>query len=508
MSLMKTLDPKKIVLWSLIFFIIYMMALLRPIHQDDGWYASFALRYLDLWGMVKNASYFSFADSNGGHDGPLGITFSSLQSVFFALFGFSIETSRLFNAVVIFGLVFTFHKITQKELPKFSWWITVALIIHPVFYYHFYNRPEIVAALLVLISIYILLYHSTKASYLFVAYFIWAFVLDTHPIAIFSLIGVGLWHWSKNANQTKIILFAGLSGLFAKIIINQLANGNIGLFAGFIGQVPINFGDHYVPLFQSDFSDYLRIAKDRFDSIKSFLVFSGIFILMPVVLLGKQRLKFLKHPLVLNYFAFLILSTFGTEASSNGFALYSIINLMLLYVVALRQCDWIVARKFGWLIFLPLLLSSLRSTGITLFNYKNHHSSLQSSFSQFTNCMVPNAKYLMRPTFVFNNHDKNIKSDYTFGIMNVMRERNIGFMDAIMYKQYDYIVLDERNLKEEFLLDVRSTSNYSNPAYIAYQNIGFRKQEFEDWIAAGQLKPVCDFNEISHGHSVLYKVRK
>lgn len=505
---MKNLDYKKIALWTVIFLVIYAMALERPVHQDDGWYASLALRYMDQLGALDNASFFSIADNYGGRDSPFGVIFVGILAVFYLIFDFSIETTRLSNAVSIFGIVVIFHLLAREIISRFKWWLTTVLLIHPVFYYHFYNRPEIVAALLFLASIYLLLYKANSRAAVFFAFFSWAFILDAHPIAIFSVIGIGVWFWFKNINRTWLIIFSGLAGLAFKMMVNQAINGNVGLFSGFFGQAPVDFGDHYLPILKSDLADFINITLSRFDTIKSFIVYSGIFVMIPLILMGRQRGDFLRHPITINYFVFLILSSAGTEASSNGFGLYSIINLFLLYAVSIQHLPKLQNHKYGWLIFIVLVVTSLRSTGTTLIQYVKYNKEFNVTYSKFTSCFKPNTKYLMRPTFVFENHNKNIWSDASFGILNVMRDRKIGFMDAIIFKKYDYIVLDEKHLTEEFLTDVRPKDAFINPAFISYQNIGLKKQEWDDLLSSGKLQAVCEFNEISHGHTVLYKVNK
>jgi hypothetical protein len=505
---MKTPSLKKIVLWSLLLCAIYGMALLRPIHQDDGWYASFALRYLDQLGLLHNASIFSIGESFGGRESPFGFVFAAAQTFFYGLLGFTLQVTRLFNAVAILGVVFIVYKFAERELFIHRWWLTLAFLIHPVVYYHFYNRPEILAVLFALLSIYILLYKTSDKRLVFFSFFIWAFILDTHPIAIFLVIGIGSMYWARNISNTWLILAGGLSGLILKMTINQLINGNIGLFAGLIGQAPLDFGDHYAPVLKSDFNDFLKIFLERFDTIKSFMVYSGLFILVPYVLIKGKRSEFLSHPLTINYIVFIILSTLGTEASGNGFALYHIAHLFLMYILVLRFCPFIQSKKHSWIIFALLMAMSIKSTSGTMWRYYKYSLSFQNEYTEFVNCMPPNAKYLMRPTFVFDNHEKNIRSDAGFTILMLMQSRNIGFFEAIKYRNYDYVAIDEMHLNGEFIIDKRSDGAFSNPFFSKFKDIGITQKDFEDLISTGKLKPVCEFYEISHGQTVLYKVNK
>jgi hypothetical protein len=495
-------------IWLVILAVVYYMALLRPIHQDDGWYASYALRYLADLGILDNPSYFSFSDINGGKDTHSSFLFSSLQSFFLTLFGFGVGPVRILNSLAITLILVLVHQIVSFYMPRFRWWFTAILAINPIFYYHFYNRPETIATSLMLLSIWLLLSKGSEKIYVFIAYFVWALILDTHPIAIFGVIGIGTWFWVRNLNKSLTIVFGGLSGLLFMLIINQLVNGNLGLFAGWAGQVPINFGDHYVPLLESDFLDFLRIGKERLDTIKSFLVLSGMFIILPFIIYKSNGINFLRHPLIINYFVFVLLSTLGTEASSNGFALYSIVLLVLFFAAIFEFLVQLQSFRFWYLLFVPLIGWSLNSMATTLVRNYNYKKSFDVQFQRFSDCIDENSKVLMRPTFVFATADKGLHSDYFYGILQVMLDNNMSFDQALIFRGYDFVVLDDRNLNEELFLDVRDGKLYDNPAYSKYRSVGISSADFKVLIQNGFLEQLCDFEEISHGKSILYKVNK
>jgi hypothetical protein len=483
-------------IWVLLFALIYVMAYLRPIHQDDGWYASFALRYLNRLGLIENASFYSFQDTLEGNDISGGFLFPGLQTLVMSIFGFSVAAVRVLNAIAITGIIYFVYLFAAWQIPKYKWFITALFALNPVFYYHFYNRPEIIAAFLVLVSTYLLLTRGNSNRSIFYAFLIWGFVLDSHPIAIFCLPGIGLWFWLKNKSKSLYIIGGGLTGLAFMLILNQLINGNLGLFAGLVGQLPMNFGDHYVPLFKSDLKDFLRITQERIGTLFYFTIFSGLFVLITILLYRKQAKTMVSHPIVLNYFVFLLLSTLGTEATSNGFALYSIVMIFLVYIVAIKVFVDSGQNRFGWYIFAPLLLFSLAATCnkiIKNFNYQLH---FEKSARNFGNCIRDNTNVLMRPTFVFSTYD------------NVMIKEKLDFKSALIFKKYDYIIIDENNLKYEFSKDLRDNESFKNPAYEKYIGIGFNSSEFEKWKKEGFLKEVCSFDEISHGNSILYKVHR
>ncbi len=112
----------------------------------------------------------------------------------------------------------------------------------------------------------------------------------------------------------------------------------------------------------------------------------------------------------------------------------------------------------------------------------------------------------MRPTFVFNMGLKGLHSDYTFGIFNVMADNNLSFEEAVKLRGYDYVLLDDQNMNEEFLIDKRNNSTFDNAAYRKYMKIGFTSTEFDALLNKGFLKEVCIFDEASHGKTVIYKV--
>jgi len=498
----------RFLIWLAIFVVVYVMALLRPIHQDDGWYASFSLRYLANFGAIKNPSFFSFSDSNGGNDNPAGFLFASLQSIFLYLFGFQVSSVRILNALTITSILVLVHQIISFQLPRMRWWITVILAINPVFYYHFYNRPETVAASLMLLSIWLLLSKGNKNQYVFLAFFAWGLILDTHPIAIFGVIGIGAWFWIKNLNKSVYIVTGGLSGLVVILVLNQLINGNLGLFAGWAGQVPVNFGDHYVPILKSDLSDFLRIANGRFNTIKSFLLLSGIVVVGPLAFYKQNGVRLMLHPLVINFLAFIFISTIGTEAISNGFALYSIISLVLLYAAVIESWPRLLSFKFWFILFIPLIGWSLKSTASSLVSYYAYKKNFDDKYQEFGDCIGKSSKILMRPTFVFATANKGLHSDYFYGILQVMLDNKMSFEQALILRGYDFVVLDDRNLNEELFLDVRDRKLYDNPAYSKYHNVGISSANFKLLIQNGFLARLCEFEEISHGKSILYKVNK
>jgi hypothetical protein len=495
--------------WLGIFLLIISMAVIRPIHQDDGWYASYALRMLGDWGILENVSFFSYADTNG-NDNPGGFLFSVLQVPFYAILGINVLAARIFNSIIITSLLYVIHLIIRVVAPSFSWVIIVLLIAHPVFYYHIYNRPESLALLLASISMYLLITANGNSQKTFIAYLLWAFILDVHPIAIFTVAGVGMYYWFNNKQTTKFVIGGGLVGIIMYLGLSNLLNGTFGLFDSLINQTKVNFGDHYLPLFQSDLKDYLRIALERFQTIKSSLLLSLIWILIPLFIFRKCSIKGYVGLVLLNTVTFWVFAIFLTEASSNGFGLYSLFIFMLLFVVLLNSViDSYQLKSFwNWIIVLPMLLFMIKSNIGLIGKYYEYYTPFQKNFAEIESCIPNGSKVLMRPTFVFNMGLKGLHSDYTFGIFNVMADNNLSFEEAVKLRGYDYVLLDLRNMNEEFLIDKRNNKTFDNAAYIKYAQIGFTTAEFDSLIQKGFLKQVCVFDEASHGKTIFYKVAR
>jgi len=494
--------------WPGIFILVLLMAIIRPIHQDDGWYASFAFRMLSDFHINDNLSFFSYADSNGGNDIPAGFLFSLLQVPFYALFGVNVLAARIFNAIMITALLFIIHLLLKKIAPKFSWIVVVLLLVHPVFYYHFYNRPESLALFLSASSFYLMLTAENSKWRVFFAFFIWAFILDVHPIAIFTVAGVGLHYWFYHRKQTLLIAAGGILGLILYVALNYAFNGIFGLFAASFGQVPQNFGDHYVPLFQSDLKDYLRIAIDRFQTLKGSILFSLIWVIIPLFLIRKCSIKGYVGLVLFNTVCFWVMATFLTEASSNGFALYSLYVFTFLFIVLINAISDSYSFKpmWNWIAVAPMLLFMVKSDITWLNRYYHEFATFNKSYAEIKTCIPDGSKVLMRPTFAFNMGTKRLHSDYTFGIFNVMADNHLNFEDALKLRKYDFIMLDERNMNEELLIDKRNNAVFNNPAYNKYLQTGITSMGFDSLVQKGFLQPICEYLDPSHGKTICYKV--
>jgi hypothetical protein len=140
--------------------------------------------------------------------------------------------------------------------------------------------------------------------------------------------------------------------------------------------------------------------------------------------------------------------------------------------------------------------------------YYEYYTPFQKNFAEIESCIPNGSKVLMRPTFVFNMGLKGLHSDYTFGILNVMADNNLSFEEAVKLRGYDYVLLDDQNMNEEFLTDKRNNTTFENAAYSKYAQIGFTTAEFDSLLQKGFLKQVCVFDEASHGKTIFYKVAR
>ena len=114
----------------------------------------------------------------------------------------------------------------------------------------------------------------------------------------------------------------------------------------------------------------------------------------------------------------------------------------------------------------------------------------------------------MRPTFVFATANKGFHSDYFCGILQVMLDNKMSFDQALIFRGYDFVILYDRNLNQELFIDVRGEKLYDNTAYSKNRTTRMSSSDFKVLIQNMFLEPICEFEEISQGKSILYKVNK
>ena len=494
--------------WLAIYFIIFIMAYFRPIHQDDGWYASYALRLIQKLNPEEQLSYWSFLDANDS-DMSIGFIFSSLQVPFYLTFGFNVFAVRVLNSILLTLSVYLAFQIVKTIAKRFEWLFVFLLLVNPIFYYHFYNRPEVVALVLVLLSILLMLKKDKKHYDMFFAFALWGLIIDAHPIAILSVFGIGLWTFYDNPNFRKQIVLGGIIGLGFYFIGNKVINGNFGLFNAFFNGEKPGIGDHYIPIFESNLNDFSRIFINRWNGLKLTIIFSGVWLIVPILFYRKAILSRTEIAIVFNLIIFVILSTLLTEASGNGWALYALAVFLLTYVILIKHLRKTFALKSCYaiiIILIPLMLYSTASTSRRLYINisKSHYARNNFNNVNWDSCLPSNSKVLMRPTFVFELANRNLLVDLPFGILNVMKNNKISFKEAIIKRKYDYIAIDERSLNNELLINVREL--WTQPYYREFNETGITREGFQQLIDQGFLQYHCSVFEPMHGETVIYRI--
>ena len=85
----------------------------------------------------------------------------------------------------------------------------------------------------------------------------------------------------------------------------------------------------------------------------------------------------------------------------------------------------------------------------------------------------------------------------------------IGKLVVGKKEPYDYLIKSIENfLNQDLFIDNRNSTDYINPYYKKYINIGSSKQDFFNMIDSDFLIEIGKFNELSHGKTYIYKVNK
>ena len=142
----------------------------------------------------------------------------------------------------------------------------------------------------------------------------------------------------------------------------------------------------------------------------------------------------------------------------------------------------------------------------TVNKYQIYSKYFNENYYDLSELVPDKSKVLIRPTFAFTMAKKQLKADYVFGILNVMKNQDMNFKQSVLFKNYDYLFLDENFLDQDLFIDNRNALDYNNPYYIQYKDVGSTKAEFLNLIDSGFLKQIGSFNEISHGITYIYKI--
>lgn len=502
-----------IALVSAVIFLTYN----RAIKQDDGWYASYVMRWMQHTGHNEIKSYWDYTDTNDLDIG-CSFVFTLIEGIFFSLFGISAVTMKAFNsfeAVMLCCMLYIYVK-REGMIPAVL--LVASLVGWNYFHMHFFNRPELPAAAIAVLILYLLSYYHAYRWLVFAAFMLMPILMDIHPLSLFMIASIALQTFIKKKNKRWYCIAGGLAGLILYFTGNYWINHSFGIFTTLITGQKVALGDHYAPVFSTGFNDMWHIAKERFNFITKTVGISGtiktatfaIVAGTAIYLAYKKKLK--KNRLLSNsirgYVLFIVLSTLFSEATSNGFRLYHSIMFGLLYFSLLLTIYKSIERKqLAYLGLLPFLIFAKDAIPKIreIHNYFKQYG-FYNNFEAFNNLLPENGKALMRPTHAIFNYTKAIHFDYTYGLLRYMQKTGLSFKDAIIKKHYDYLALDEQ-FEQEFFTDISSSYRTDpNPYYVPLQQTGLRSTEFKELVAAGFLQPVSDLNDLFAGKTVLYKI--
>jgi hypothetical protein len=499
----------RLITWVVLIMYTIFNILIRPIHQDDGWYAANAYNLSNSLFYNNQFSSWDFGVP-GVKEVGVGFIYSLIQLFFVSIFGPDvIYTKILIFCILIFSLILL-QRLSRKIAQDFSILLPIIIFLNPIFTYHFYNRPELLSSTVGLLAIYIIINSDflTRKWHILLYIIPWI-MLDVHPISIFFVIGAFFWSLLKKKVQLKNIITGSLIGLFIYLIGNYFFHRSLGLFSPLIGLKPFK-GDHYVPILESNFKDIVRIFIIRHKITLEIFIIS----LIPIFYKGFKKIKSILFILTNNIFffnfsLFIITTSLFTEAVGNGFPLYSIISLMLLLFYVLRINNNITI-KYKLLKFIPLfsLLIYLNFINYNILIKRiKYQISFNNDYYKISKIIPNNSKIAMRPTYAFALSQNHIKGEYFYYILFYMKEKNIGFRKALFEKRYDFIAIDEMDRNSMFG-KLPIYWNNANPFYRNLPNLGIPLDEIDNMLRDGSLSKIYNFNEISHGNTIFYKVNR
>jgi hypothetical protein len=510
---------------AIICFIIFL-TYQRVIKQDDGWYASYAFRWMQKIGNTHIKSLWDYTDSNG-YDIGCSFVITLIQGIFFTVFGISVLSMKALNAFEAIVLCSMLYIYLRKENRVLGLVTTLCLICWSNFHMHFFNRPELPASAIAILILYLLTYCSYSNTRMFFAYFLTCILLDMHPLSLFIVIAMCIKTFWQKPDKRWFAIAGWVCGMTVYFIGNYLINHSFGIFTGaftgtkFTGAimgVNVSLSDHYVPIQDTGLSDIIAIAKERFSFITKAVGVSGYIKLFSFIAMLATAIylwltgKLVKNAMLVNslitYIVFIILATFLSEAISNGFRLYNAITFGIFYFSLLYAIyNSIRVKKLALIGLLPFFVfakdAELKVKESFRYHEENHY---YQTFVNFNNSIPDNTKVLMRPTHAIFNYRKHCRFEYTHGLLCYMNREKLSFKDAIIKKHYNYLALDEQ-FETEFFIDVPSPYRQSpSPYYYPLRNTGLTSAEFKQLVATGFLTPVASLYDAFAGKTVLYKV--
>lgn len=497
--------------------IIIFLTYNRALKQDDGWYLSWVLRWMHDIGNTNIQAYWDYTDTNDV-DAGCSFVYTITEGIYYSIFGIGVAATKALNAIEAIILCSIIYLYIRKENRLLGLLTVVALIGWNMFHIHFFNRPELPASIVAMAILYIFNYRLYSKRQVFFGYFLLGILLDLHPLSLFLVAGMAVKVFIKVPDKRLNAVLGGITGLVVYLAGNYWVNGTLGPFSGLLGGSHVGAGDHYIPILSTGISDILQIAKDRFTfvtksntlgNILKVLCYLTIFGTAVYLLIVKRLFttKLVTNSII-TYFTFIILSTFLSEATSNGFRLYHAIAFGLMYFAILYTIFNTAPVKYlAYIGLIPFMIYAKDAMPLIKQNYHYHEQNrYYREFQEFNDRIPEHTKVLMRPTHAFFTYNKQIRFDYTYGLLRYMHKNNLTFKQAVIKKQYNYLVLDDL-FKTEFFTDVPSPFRTSNaPYYLPLRTTGLTSTEFNNLIATGFLSPIASLYDAFAGNTVLYKV--
>ena len=497
--------------------LIIFLSFNRTIKQDDGWYLSWVMRWMQEIGNSDIKAYWDYTDTND-YDAGCSFLYTIGEGIYFSFFGIGVVATKALNAVEAIVLCSMLYLFIRKENRLLGLITVVALLGWNMFHIHFFNRPELPASIVAMAVLYIFNYRLYSKKSIFLGYLLLSVLLDLHPLSLFLVAGMTIKVFFNETDKRLSALTGGITRLAIYFAGNYFVNQSFGIFTGLIQGVHISLGDHYIPILETGMADMLQITKERFTFLTksntlgnllkalSFLTIFGT----AIYLLFIKRL--FKNKLIITstitYFSFIILSTLLSEAVSNGFRLYHAIAFGIMYFSILYTIFNTAPVKYlAYIGLIPFMIMAKDSLPTIKKNYQYHkQNKYYAKFQVFNDELPEHTKVLMRPTHAFFNYNKAIRFDYTYGLLRYMHKNNLSFKQAVIKKQYNYLALDEL-FETEFFTDKPSSFRISvAPYYYPLRNTGIKSTEFNELVNSGFLKPVSTIYDAFAGNTILYKV--
>lgn len=489
----------------------------RGIKQDDGWYASYVMKWMQKIGNTTIKAYWDYTDTND-YDAGCSFVYTVLEGLYFTIAGISIVSMKLLNTIEALLLLYVIYRYFSKENKILGLIAICCFAGWTMFYNHYFNRPELPASVIAVWILNLLIQHKDNSRKLFLAFMLTGVLLDLHPLSLFLVAGVAAVTFFQTKHKLQCIA-GGLCGITLYFAGNYLVNRNYGLFTTAITGIQISPGDHYIPILNTGWQDMWNITKERFrfmasgGSIVGVIKQTTFLFTFVIALYLFFRRKMVTTTLcrygLITYATFLALSTLLSEATSNGFRMYHGIAFGLAYFALLYDIYQSVKVKYivlaGIIPFMIFVKESIPKVRV----YYQYHlvNGYYHDFEVFNRQIPDHSHVLMRPTHALFNYRLNNRYDFTYGLLRYMQKNNLSFKDAIVQKHYDYITTDEL-FKMEFFTDHYSPYRQSPaPYYVPLRNTGIRSTAFDSLVQSGFLSRVAALHDDFAGNTILYQVK-